>query len=456
MSDVEQTKKKTRSFNLTEGAVHKHLIRMALPMIIGLTASMSFTFVDSYFIAQLGTDEVAAMGFVSRMVMIYFSVAIGLSAGVTSVLARVAGSGDQEEVKKLATNTLIMTAVLSLAISIFGYLAIDPIFTAMGANADVLPHVREYMMIWYLSPLFVILPMTGGGVMRALGDTKLQGNLMLISAFANAALDPLLIFGLYGFPELGFAGAAWASLITRFISFAVILYALQYQYHVICFSKDTLSTFFASLKKILYVGIPATGTNIIIPIVAAMVISIVARYGTEAVAATHVATTIEMISLVLFFSTSAVVGPFIGQNLGAGRFDRIDECIKNISIFCMAWGLFVAIVIALTAPTLAGLFRKEPEIIALAERYLYVVPISYGLYGIVMSMNAMFNSLGKPMPGVAISSIRVFFLQLPLFYFASEFYGLEIAFITISVSNVIAGVIGYLWIKNTINKLKNA
>ena len=142
MSDVEQTKKKTRSFNLTEGAVHKHLIRMALPMIIGLTASMSFTFVDSYFIAQLGTDEVAAMGFVSRMVMIYFSVAIGLSAGVTSVLARVAGSGDQEEVKKLATNTLIMTAILALAISIFGYLAIDPIFTAMGANADVLPHVR--------------------------------------------------------------------------------------------------------------------------------------------------------------------------------------------------------------------------------------------------------------------------------------------------------------------------
>lgn len=202
MSEVNKTARKNPRFNLTEGPVHKHLIRMALPMIIGLTASMSFTFVDSYFIAKLGTDEVAAMGFVSRMVMIYFSIAIGLSAGVTSVLARVAGKGDQDEVKKLATNTLIMTALLSLAISIFGYLTIDPVFTAMGANEDVLPHVREYMMIWYLSPLFVILPMTGGGVMRALGDTKLQGNLMLTTAFANAALDPLLIFGLYGFPEL--------------------------------------------------------------------------------------------------------------------------------------------------------------------------------------------------------------------------------------------------------------
>ncbi|MDG1707893.1 MAG: MATE family efflux transporter, partial [Emcibacteraceae bacterium] len=293
MSDEVKEKNpvKSRRVDLTQGPVNKHLIRMAMPMIIGLTASMSFTFVDSFFIARLGTDEVAAMGFVSRMVMIIFSLAIGLSAGVTSVLARVAGSGDQEEVKRLATNTLLMTFILSLFISIFGFLTIDPIFTAMGASAEVLPHVRDYMMIWYLSPLFVILPMTGGAVMRALGDTKLQVNLMLISAFANAALDPLLIFGMYGFPELGFAGAAWASLITRFISFAVILYALHYQYNVICFSKETINTFGASLKRILHVGIPATGTNIIIPIVAAMVISIVARYGTEAVAATHVATT---------------------------------------------------------------------------------------------------------------------------------------------------------------------
>ncbi|MDG1437795.1 MAG: MATE family efflux transporter [Emcibacteraceae bacterium] len=456
MSDQakENTSINSRRVDLTKGSVNKHLIRMALPMIIGLTASMSYTFVDSYFIARLGTNEVAAMGFVSRMVMIIFSVAIGLSAGVTSVLARVAGSGDQEEVKRLATNTLLMTFILSLCISIFGYLTIDPIFTAMGANAEVLPHVRDYMMIWYLSPLFVILPMTGGAVMRALGDTKLQGNLMLLAAFINAALDPLLIFGMYGFPELGFAGAAWASLITRFFSFSIILYALIYRYHVICFSKKTIYTFGASLKRILHVGIPATGTNIIIPIVAAMVISIVARYGTEAVAATHVATTIEMISLVLFFSTSAVVGPFIGQNLGAKNFDRIDECIKSVSIFCIVWGLFVASVIATFAPTLAGLFRKEPEIIALAQSYLYVVPISYGLYGIVMSVNAMFNSLGKPMPAVAISTLRVFILQLPLFYFASKFYGLEVAFMTITASNIIAGVIGYIWIKRTIADLR--
>lgn len=450
------TPKKSPRVDLTTGPVHKHLVRMALPMVIGLTASMSFTFVDSYFIAKLGTNEVAAMGFITRVAMVIVSLSIGLMAGVSSVIARVAGSGDQEEVKVLATNTLILTLGLSIIVTIVGLATIDPLFRAMGANEQVLPLIHEYISIWYFSPLFIMLPMTGGAVMRALGDTKLQGNLMVVSAILNVILDPLLIFGLYGFPELGLAGAAWASLITRFVSFAIILYSLNYQYQVITFSGETIVHFASSMKKILHVGIPATGTNMIIPIVAAVIITMVARYGTEAVAATHVATTVEMLSLVLFFASSAVIGPFIGQNLGAENFDRIDEAITKITLFCLVWGALVAVILGLFATSIAGMFRDEPEIISLAASYLYVVPISYGLYGLVMSVNAIFNCLGKPMPGVAISTLRVFLLQLPLFYLASHYYDLETAFILISFSNAIAGIIAYFWVRKTIKALRFA
>ena len=206
----------------------------------------------------------------------------------------------------------------------------------------------------------------------------------------------------------------------------------------------------------MHVGIPATGTNMIIPIVAAIVISIIARYGTDAVAATNVATTIESLSLVLFFSLSSVVGPFIGQNLGAGNFDRIEECINKAMLFCLAWGGFMAILLALLAPFLASLFSDDPAINALTVSYLYVVPLSYGLYGLVMSVNAMFNSIGNPMPGVAISCLRVFFLQLPLVYVASQLYDLETAFMVISASNMIAGFVGYIWIRRKITALKAA
>lgn len=448
--------KKSPRIDLTTGSVHKHLIRMAIPMVIGLTASMSFTFVDSFFIAKLGTNEVAAMGFITRVAMVIVSLSIGLMAGVSSVISRVAGKGDQEEIKILTTNTLIMTFGLSILVTIIGLATIDPLFRAMGANEEVLPLIHEYIIIWYFSPLFIMLPMTGGAVMRALGDTKLQGNLMVVSAVLNLILDPILIFGLFGFPEMGLAGAAWASFATRFVSFIIILYALNYHYQVVNFNRETLTHFISSMKRILHVGIPATGTNLIIPIVAAIIISMVARYGTEAVAATHIATTVEMLSLVLFFVSSAVIGPFIGQNLGAQNFDRIDEAIKKISLFCLIWGGIVATILAVFAQQIAGMFRGDPQIISLAVSYLYVVPVSYGLYGLVMSVNAIFNSLGKPMPGVAISTLRVFLLQLPLFYFASNYYDLETAFIFISASNAIAGILAYFWLKRVVENLRTA
>ncbi len=455
---AEETKpaRKSPRVDLTHGSVHGHLIRMALPMILGLTANMSFTFVDSYFIARLGTDEVAAMGYITRVAMVIVSLSIGLMAGVSSVVARVAGSGDQDEIVKLSTNTLYLTIGLSLFVTVVGLATIDPLFRAMGANEQVMGHIRDYIIIWYISPLFIMLPMTGGAVMRALGDTKLQGNLMLFSAILNAILDPILIFGVWIIPGMGLEGAAWASVITRFISFAIILWSLYYQYHVISFGGESLEHFMSSIKKILHVGIPATGTNMIIPIVAVLIIAVVSRFGTEAVAATHVATTVEMLSLVLFFATSAVIGPFIGQNLGAGKFDRIDEAITKITLFCIAWGGIVAIILALFATPIASIFREEETIVSLATSYLYVVPVSYGLYGLVMSVNAIFNSLGQPMPGVAISSLRVFFLQLPLFYFAALYFDLETGFVTLSISNAIAGIVAYYWVRRAINKLRAA
>lgn len=276
---------------------------------------------------------------------------------------------------------------------------------------------------------------------------------MIFAALCNAILDYLLIFGHMGLPELGIAGAAWASLITQSISFAVIFYSLYCRYHVICFQKETLRNFVDSVKKILHVGLPATGTNMIIPIVSAVIISIIARFGNSAVAATNVATTIEFLALVPFFALSAVIGPFIGQNLGAQKYARMDECIKKSTIFCLIWGILLTFTLMLFAQPIANMFSADQEIIKYTVSYLCVVPASYGLYGLVMSVNAVFNSIARPMPGVVISTLRVFLLQLPLVYIASRHYDLEVAFVLISISNMIAGIIGYIWLTRTASGL---
>lgn len=445
--------KKNHHINLTQGSVHKHLIRMALPMIIGIAASMGFLLADTFFIGKLGPNELAAVGFAGPIIMIIVATSIGLGAGTSSVMARAAGRGDQEELIKLATNSFIISALLSLGFTVIGLLTIDPLFRIMGADETILPLIRDYMEIWYWAPIFVITPMVAMGIMRSVGDTSLQGKILILASLANVILDPILIFGLLGFPRMELAGAALATLIARAGSFVAVVYYLTYRFHVLKFNRAIVADFWISTKKIMHVGIPAAGTNIIIPIANGVIIAIIATFGNDAVAGTTVALRIETFSIIFFFALSSIIGPFVGQNLGARKHDRIQLALKQSAIFCLLWGAALAVLIALFAPGITGVFSDKSAISGLATSYLFIVPLSYGAYGIVMTANAAFNGLGQPLPGVMISTLRVVIFQIPMVLLAAWYMDLAYVFAAASLSNILAGILAYFWITRTARNL---
>jgi len=454
---AETSKKNSPHVNLTEGAVHKHLIRMTLPMMIGVAATMGFLLADTYFIGRLGAAELAAMGFVGPIIMIIVSASIGLSAGTSSVMARASGRGDQKELVKLATNSFIVSVVISLFFTLAGRLTIDPLFKLMGADEATMPLIRNYMQVWYWTPVFIIVPMVAMGVMRALGDTALQGKLMILAALANIILDPILIFGLLGFPRLEMAGAALATILARGGTFIAVMYYLTYRFHVITFSKEILDSFQDSFRKIMHVGIPAMGTNMIIPLSGGVVITIIALFGNDAVAGTNVALRIESMTIIVFYALSAVIGPFAGQNMGSGRHDRIEKALRQIALFAVIWGGFLAVTIGLLAPYITPFFSDDAAIQDITNSYLYILPISYGAYGFVMTANATFNGLGKPVPGVIISALRVAIFQFPLVMIAAFFLAdMRYVFWASSLSNILAGIIAYIWIMRTIRQERMA
>jgi putative MATE family efflux protein len=446
---------KRKKTDLTKGAIHRHLIRMAIPMTIGIFASMAFALIDTYFLGKLGGNELAAIGFVSPVMMIIFSASIGLSAGTAAILAPAIGAHDEEAIREYTTNSIILTILMSIAFSIIGLLTIEPLFVMMGAKPEVMIHIHEYMGIWYYSTAFVLVPMIAMGAMRAAGDTKIQGYIMILAAIFNAILDPILIFGLFGFPRMEVEGAALASMITRFGSFVAVLYYLLHDYKMLEFSKRVFSRLKSSTKKIMHVGIPAAGTNIIIPISSAIIISIVAQYGSDAVAATNVAIRIETTFIIFFYALSAVIGPFIGQNLGAKNYDRIDEAIRQCMYFCFGFGAFLAAFIALFGGIISREMSDTLAISEISTAYLYIVPISYGAYGFVMTVNAFYNSVKQPIPGVWLSTIRVIFFALPLCYIAALYFDLMYIFAAISIANILSGIIAIIWVKRTLRELRS-
>lgn len=430
---------------LTTGPVGGHLAKMTVPMIWGILAIIIVNITDTFFVGQLGTRPLAAMGFVFPVSMVMFSLGIGLSAGATSVISRAIGGSSREEVRRLTTDALTLTLIASTLFAALGILTIDPVFRLLGAEDDILPLIRAYMMPWYIGIVFLIVPMTGNGAIRACGDAKWPGMIMIGSAGINAVLDPIMIFGLMGFPRMEIAGAAWATLIARAFTLCGALAILYFREELLTHPIPGLRAYIASIRKILHVAAPAAVNQMLNPLAIAALTAMVATFGTGAVAAFGVATRIEGLALVVLYALSSAIGPMAGQNWGAGLTDRARKALVLCYRFCVIFGFGGAAVFFVISPYVTGLFDPDPAISGIADTYLRIVAWSYAFHGAVMMASAFFNGVGKPGTSLSLTVFRMAFLMVPLAWVASQWFGLEGIFIAMAIANTGAGILSIVW-----------
>ena len=438
---------------LTEGPVGRHLVDMALPVLLGITTMMGQAFIDAYFLGKVGDRALAAHAFSFPILMIVTSVAIGMGAGTSSVVARAIGANDMRRARRLATDSLLLSFLITAAFCILGVLTINPLFRVLGAPDDMIPMIRSFMLILYSGVPFVVVGMVGMASMRATGDTRLPSILMMMGAALNVILDPIFIFGFGPVPALGLNGAAVAALIARGLIFIGAIYLLRGRLNMVSFNRPDPVELRKSWRDILHVGIPAAGTNAIVPIATAIITAMIAGYGPEAVAGFGVASRIESLVLVMFYALSAVIGPFVGQNLSVGNQARILESMRLSMLFCVGAGLLVAGLLALSANFLPSIFSDNEAVIGVARLFLWIAPIGYAGYGLVMTINAAFNGLGMPMPGVVVSLMRTILLYVPLALLGKHFYGIAGIFAAYAAANVITGFVAYAWVRKKIRGL---
>jgi putative MATE family efflux protein len=425
---------------------------MTVPVLLGTITMIGQALIDAWFLGRVGDRALAAHAFSYPILMIVTSVAIGLGAGTSSVVARAIGANDHRRARRLATDSLLLSFLITAAVALLGVLTINPLFRLLGAPEDMIPLIRGFMIILYSGVPFVVVGMVGMANMRATGDTRLPSKLMIAGSILNIALDPILIFGLGPVPAMGLNGAAMAALLARGTVFVGALYLLRGRLNMVSFSKPEPDELRKSWKDILHVGIPAAGTNVIVPVGAAIVTAMIARYGPEAVAGFGVASRIESMTLVVFYAMSAIIGPFVGQNLSAGKDKRILQALRLCMLFCAASGLLFAVGLAAFANFLPSLFSSSTQVINMASLYLWIAPISYGAYGMVMVMNASFNGLGHPLPAVGISVGRIVVLYLPLAFAGMYFFDAAGIFAAYAVANIVSGIVAYEWAKRAVRQ----
>ena len=442
----------TERARLTEGPVGQHLVSMTVPVLLGITTMMGQALIDAWFLGRVGDRALAAHAFSFPILMIVTSVAIGLGAGTSSVVARAIGADDHRRARRLTTDSLLLSFIVTGAVALLGVATIEPLFRILGAPEDMIPLIRGFMIILYSGVPFIVVGMVGMASMRATGDTRLPSKLMILGSILNVGLDPILIFGFGPIPAMGLNGAAMAALIARGAIFVGALYLLRSRLDMVSLGKPDPTELRRSWRDILHVGLPAAGTNAIVPIGAAVITAMIARYGPEAVAGFGVASRIESMMLVVYYALSAIIGPFVGQNLSAGRETRILQALRLCMLFCLGSGLLIAAVLAALSGLLPALFSDNDEVVGIAQLFMLIVPISYGSYGLVMAMNASFNGLGDPMPAVGISVGRMLVLYVPLAFLGMQYFDAIGIFAAYSVANVVSGVLAYQWARTAVHR----
>lgn len=431
--------------DLTTGSVAKHLWRQGTPMAFGLVALLSFEAVDLFFIAQLGTLPLAAVSMTFPILMLMSGIGIGFEAGAASCVSRAIGSQKESLARRLTTDAVILAGVIITSISVIGLLTIEPLFQLLGADPSLMPFIRDYMSVWYWVEPIAVMLWTGLASIRARGNAPLESKLIITAAMINLALDPLLIFGYWGFPALGVKGAAVASLIANALVLTFAFSHCHFKYRIFATPIAAWVDTVHSWRELARIGLPAIVTNAIIPVSNGVVVAIVAGYGVTAIAGFGIAMRIEPMALIAFYALSAVASPFAGQNYSAEQFPRLLQGRRVMTVFCLWFGVCLALLIALLAQTLAGLYTESEDIIRITVSYLWIVAPSYGAYGLVMAMNASFNGIGNPLPAVMLSTLRVVILFLPLAFVAKTIWGLNGIFLASLISNVTAGFIAYHW-----------
>jgi putative MATE family efflux protein len=423
-------------------------------MVIGLIVIITNSLVDAYFVSQLGSAPLAAVSYAFPVSFIVGAIAMGLGTGTSSLASRLFGAGNQEKVRQIATHSMLLGLIAGLCVVIFGLLTLEEVFSLLGADEQTMPFVKDYMEIYYWGGIFLVIPMIGNAVLRAGGDAKTPSVLMASTAVINAVLDPILIFGWFGFPALGIKGAALASVLANVVFLIASLSILIFRENLIQFRKNTVAAILHSWNQILHVGLPAIASNLIAPMSTALVTSLISSFGQSAVAGFGLASRLEAFIIIIFMALGGAIAPFVGQNFGAQKFDRLKQGFVFCVAFSFIYALFCIGFFILSVDTLLGFFTTDPEVIKTAKIQLLYCPWGYGFLGLAVIANGSFNAVGKPMPAMTISIGRTLLVYVPLAYWLASSMGIRGVFIAQVLANLLAGIVGFIWYQNVFKQLR--
>ncbi|MFV0477150.1 MAG: MATE family efflux transporter [Parahaliea sp.] len=423
----------------TRGSTMRHVLAMTGAAATGLIAMFGVDLVDMYFLTLLGDHSlIAAVGYASTLIYFLISVSIGLQIALGALVARAEGAHQRDMAGRYCSNGMLFSFLVTSLISLVAWFNLRPLLEMLGASGPTLDYALSYGGILLPNMPVMVLGMSAAAAVRAIGDARRSMWATLAGSIVNAVLDPLFIF----YFDWGLEGAAIASVVSRWVLLLVAWHAV-YKVHRLP-RRCSWSEFCADLGPLLSIAGPAVLTNLATPIGNSFVLRTMSQFGDGAVAGAAILGRIYPVAFAAVFALSGAVGPIIGQNAGAGRYDRVRETLINALKFNAFYVLVVWLLLWFSSEGIVRVFSAEPAASELILFYCHILVFAFFFNGGLFIANASFNNLHHPQWATAFNFGKVLLGIVPGAYLGAKWFGAPGVLLGEAFGMVIFGSLGVM------------
>ncbi|GKZ03526.1 MATE family efflux transporter [Paraclostridium bifermentans] len=405
---------------LRDEKVSKAILKLSIPMVMGMMIQVLYNLVDTYFIGMLNdANQLAAANISLPVFMMLMAIAGIVGSGSSSYISRCLGNKDYEEANKtisIATGILI---IMSIIVMIAGIFMSPNIAKGLGANDATFNYTYKYIVIMFIGAIPVMCSYALGQLLRSEGNIMQSVIGLTLGTVVNIVLDPVFIFGL----KMEITGAAIATIIGQTSTLLYFMYAFLKGKTTLKINLKKFKYDKNIFKEIFTIGVPASLNQMLMGVSTVIVNNIAVGYGTLTVAGMGVAMKIMTIGTFVFMGFSAGCQPLVGYNYGCNNIPRVKEIIKKGIIITSIIGLSLALIFGVFANSLIGLFTSEPEVINKGAIILRALIISLPFVGGQMISTTSAQSMGKVVVAFILSISRQGLLYMPLLIILNKVFG---------------------------------
>ncbi len=404
----------------TQGSIGQAAFLLAVPMVLEMVMESVFAITDIFFVSSLGSEAIAVVGLTEAVITLLYAVAIGLSMAVTATIARRIGEKDYAAACIVTGQTIWIGLIVALLVASAGLFVAEDILNAMGATPKVVEMGTSYTTVMLSGSITILYLFLFNAIFRGAGDANIAMRSLWLANGINIVLDPMLIYGVGPFPELGVMGAAVATNIGRGIGVCYQLYHLfdgRSRIKMVASHLKIVSAVAIRLLRTSFGGITqfliATASWIVL-------VRIISSYGSDAVAGYTIAIRVIIFTILPAWGLSNAAATLVGQNLGANLPDRAEQSVWKVAKYNIYFMVSVAIVFITFAKPIIGLFTNDPNVLNIGVECLRFISYGYGFYAVGMILVQSFNGAGDTMTPTWINLFCYWVFQLPLAYFLAD------------------------------------